>query len=70
MNEYKYPVIYEYISPYLVLLFILKKNYCPISHTQPYPSPYGLDLNVIKLLANLLTKPFVYNYLPIVILFQ
>ena len=28
--------------------------------------PYGLDLNVTKLIANLLTKPSVFYYLPIV----
>ena len=28
--------------------------------------PYGLDLNVTQLLANLLTKPSVFYYLPIV----
>ena len=28
--------------------------------------PYGLDLNITQLLANLLTKPSVFYYLPIV----
>ena len=28
--------------------------------------PYGLDLNVTQLLANLFTKPSVFYYLPIV----
>ena len=42
------------MSPYLVQ----KKKYSPISHA----TLYGLDSNVAKLLANLLTKPSVFHY--------
>ena len=53
------------MSPYLVLLFILEffpARLCTL--------PYGLDENVTKLLANLLAKPSVFYYLPIVSCFN
>ena len=43
--------------PYLVLILILKKIPAQLAMI-----PYGLDSNVTKLLANLLTKPFVFYY--------
>ena len=50
------------MSPYLVLLLIL--NFFP---SRLAMLPYGLDSNVTQLvLANLLTKPSVFYYLPIV----
>ena len=52
--------MHVYMSPYLVLLIL-----------ECFPArlatlPFGLDSNVTKLLANLLTKPTVFYYLPIV----
>ena len=47
------------MSPYLVLLIL---EFFPPTATLPY----GLDSNVTQLLANLLTKPSVFYYLPIV----
>ena len=49
------------MSPYLVILLILEffpARLATLSH--------GLDSNVTQLLANLLTKPSVFYYLPIV----
>ena len=43
------------MSPYLVLLLILDVSYARIAMLS-----YGLDSNVTKLLANLLTKPSVF----------
>ena len=50
-----------YMSPYLVLLLSLK--FFP---SRFFSLPYGLESNVTKLLANLLTNPSVFYYLPIV----
>ena len=47
------------MSPYLVLVIL------EFFHAQLAMLPYGLDSNVTKLLANLLTKPSVF-FLPIV----
>ena len=52
-------IIVIYMSPYLVLLIL---DFFPARVAQPY----GLDSNVTQLLANLLTKPSVFYYLPIV----
>ena len=49
-------IIYEYIYPYLVLL-ILEFFLARLAML-----PYGLDSNVTKLPANLLTKPSVFYY--------
>ena len=48
------------MSPYIVLLIL---EYLP---ARLATLPYGLDSNVTQLLANLLTKPSVFYYLPIV----
>ena len=48
------------MSPYLVLLFL---EFFP---ARLATLPHGLDSNVTQLLANLLTKPSVFYYLPIV----
>ena len=48
------------MSPYLVLL-IYKKNPARLVYATPW-----LDSNITQLLANLLTKPSVFYYLPIV----
>ena len=48
------------MSPYLVLLII---EFFPARLVM---LPYGLDSNITQLLANLLTKPSVFYYLPIV----
>ena len=48
------------MSPYLVLLIL---DFFP---ARLATLPYGLDSNVTQLLANLLTKPSVFYYLPIV----
>ena len=53
-------IIVVYMSHYLVL-FILE--FLPAGLAT---IPYGLDSNVTQLLANLLTKPPVFYYLPIV----
>ena len=44
------------MSPYLVLLIL---EFFPVRLAA---LPYGLDSNVTKLLANLLTKPSVFYY--------
>ena len=49
-----------YISYYLVQLIL---KFFP---ARLATLPYGLDSNVTQLLANLLTKPSVFYYLPIV----
>ena len=48
------------MSPYLVLLIL---EFFP---ARLAPLPYVLDSNVTQLLANLLTKPSEFYYLPIV----
>ena len=48
------------MSHYLVLLIL---EFLP---ARLATLPYGLDSNVTQLLANLLTKPSVFYYLPIV----
>ena len=48
------------MSPYLVLLIL---EFFP---ARLATLPYGLDSNDTKLLANMLTKPSVFYYLPIV----
>ena len=48
------------MSPYIVLL-VLEFFLAGLATL-----PYGLDSNVIQILANLLTKPSVFYYLPIV----
>ena len=48
------------MSPYLVLI------YFEFFSARFAALPYGLDSNVTQLLANLLTKPSVFYYLPIV----
>ena len=48
------------MSPYLVLLIL---EFFP---ARLATLPYGLDSNITQLLANLLTKPSVFYYLPIV----
>ena len=48
------------MSPYLVLLVL---EFFP---ARLATRPYGLDPNVTQLLVNLLTKPSVFYYLPIV----
>ena len=48
------------MSLYLVLLIL------EFFHARLARIPYGLDSNVTQLLANLLTKPSVFYYLPIV----
>ena len=49
------------MSSYLVLLIL---EFLP---ARLATLPYGLDSNVTQLLANLLTKPSVFYYLPIVL---
>ena len=53
-------IIVVYMSHYLVLLIL---KFLP---AQLAMLPHGLDSNVTQLLANLLTKPSVFYYLPIV----
>ena len=53
-------IIVVYMSHYLVLLIL------EFLHARLAALPHGLDLNVTQLLANLLTKPSVFYYLPIV----
>ena len=53
-------IIVVYMSHYLVLLIL---EFLP---ARLATLPYGLDSNVTQLLANLLTKPSVFYYLPIV----
>ena len=48
------------MSPYLVLLIL---EFFP---AQLATLPYGLDSNLTKLLANLLTEPSAFHYLQIV----
>ena len=48
------------MSPYLVLLIL---EFFP---ARLATLPYGLDSNVTQLLANILTTPSVFYYLPIV----
>ena len=48
------------MSPYVVLLNL------ELIPARLATLPYGLDSNVTQLLANLLTKPSVFYYLPIV----
>ena len=59
VNSYKL-IIVVYMSHYLVLLIL---EFLP---SRLATLPYGLDLNVTQLLANLLTKPSVFYCLPIV----
>ena len=53
-------IIVVHMSHYLVLLIL---EFLPARLAM---LPYGLDSNVTQLLANLLTKPYVFYYLPIV----
>ena len=53
-------IIVVYMSHYLVVLIL---EFLP---ARLAALPYGLDSNVTQLLANLLTKPSVFYYLPIV----
>ena len=53
-------IIVVYMSHYLVLLIL---EFLPARLAR---LPYGLDSNVKQLLANLLTKPSIFYYLPIV----
>ena len=53
-------IIVVYMSHYLVLLIL---EFLP---ARLATLPYGLDSNVTQLLANMLTKPSVFYYLPIV----
>ena len=53
-------IIVAYMSHYLVLLIL---EFLP---ARLAILPYGLDSNVTQLLADLLTKPSVFYYLPIV----
>ena len=53
-------IIVVYMSIYLVILIL---DFFP---ARLAAIPYGLDLNITQLLANLLTKQFVFYYLPIV----
>ena len=53
-------IIVEYMSHYLVLLIL---EFLP---ARLATLPYGLDSNVTQQLANMLTKPSVFYYLPIV----
>ena len=53
-------IIVAYMSHYLVLLIL---EFLPARLAM---LPFGLDSNVTQLLANLLTKPSVFYYLPIV----
>ena len=53
-------IIVVYMSHYLVVLIL---EFLP---AQLATLPSGLDSNVTQLLANLLTKPSVFYYLPIV----
>ena len=53
-------IIVVYMSHYLVLLIL---EFLPARLAM---LPNGLDSNVTQLLANLLTKPSVFYYLPIV----
>ena len=48
------------MSPYLVLLIL---DFFP---ARLATLPHGLDSNITQILANLLTKPSVFYYLPIV----
>ena len=57
-NSYKL-IIVVYMSPYLVLLIL---EFLPARLAM---LPYGLDSNFTQLLANLLTKPSVFYYLPV-----
>ena len=60
MNDNSSKLIIDvYMSPYLVLLLILE--FFPSRLVMLYPI-YGLDSNVNKLLANMLTKPAVFHY--------
>ena len=59
VNSYKL-ILVVYMSHYLVLLIL---EFLP---ARLATLPYGLDSNVTQLLANLLTKPSVFYYLPIV----
>ena len=59
VNSYKL-IIVVCMSHYLVLLIL---EFLP---ARLATLPYGLDSNVAQLLANLLTKPSVFYYLPIV----
>ena len=52
-------IIVVYMSPYLLLIL----EFFP---AQLATLPHGLVSNVTQLLANLLTKPSVFYYLPIV----
>ena len=60
VNSYKL-IIVVYISHYLVQLIL---EFLP---ARLATLPYGLYSNVTQLLANLLTKPCLFYYLPIVI---
>ena len=53
-------IIVVYMSPYLVLLIL---KFLP---ARLATLTFGLDSNVTPLLANMLTKPSVFYYLPIV----
>ena len=59
VNSYKL-IIVVYMSHYLVLLIL---EFLPARLAM---LPHGLDSNVTQLLANMLTKPSVFYYLPIV----
>ena len=59
VNSYKL-IIVVYMPRYLVLLIL---EFLP---ARLATVPYGLDANVTKLLANMLTKPSVFYCLPIV----
>ena len=50
-------MLYEYMSNYLVVLLILEFLFARLATL-----PYGLDSNVTKLPANLLTKMSVFYY--------
>ena len=52
-------IIVVYMSHYLVLLIL------EFLAARLAMLPYGLDSNVTQLLANMLTKPSVFYYLPI-----
>ena len=60
VNSSKLIIIVLYMSHYLVLLIL---EFFP---ARLATLPYGLDSNVTLLLANMLTKPSVFYYLPIV----
>ena len=53
-------IIVVYMSLYLVLLIL------EFSPDRLVTLPQGLDSNITQILANLLTKPSVFYYLPIV----